>query len=78
MRKIIAATTLAASLTLLPALDTIAHAQDDAAATEDDGDSNTGLWGLAGLLGLVGLAGLKRRDTHSERPGTTTSTGVPL
>ena len=57
MRKIIAATTLAASLTLMPAVTSTVHAQDDAATSDsDDDDGDMGLWGLAGLLGLIGLA----------------------
>ena len=77
MRKIIAASTLAATLILAPVFGTV-HAQDDAAAAaSDDGDNgDTGLWGLAGLLGLIGLAGLKRRDTHSDRRDTMTGTGA--
>jgi hypothetical protein len=80
MRKIIAATTLAASLTLMPAVTSTVHAQDDAATSDsDDDDGDMGLWGLAGLLGLIGLAGLKRRDTdhrHNTRRDIPTSTGV--
>ena len=71
MRKLIAATTLATSLVLLPAIDTV-HAQEDAAAAEDDDDNgDMGMWGLAGLLGLIGLAGLKRRNDPYDRDRTT-------
>jgi hypothetical protein len=64
MRKLIAASTLAASLTLMPAVSDTVHAQDDAVSSDSDDDGDMGLWGLAGLLGLIGLAGLKRRDTN--------------
>ncbi|HZB39384.1 MAG TPA: hypothetical protein VE487_00380 [Ilumatobacter sp.] len=71
MRKLIAAATLTAGLTLMPAVDQV-HAQDDAAAAaEDDDNGDVGLWGLAGLLGLIGLAGLKRRDTRYDHRDTT-------
>ena len=77
MRKLIAASALAASLTLMPAVSDTVHAQDDAIPSDSgDDDGDMGLWGLAGLLGLIGLAGLKRRDTdrYNNRRDVPTST----
>jgi hypothetical protein len=75
MRKVIAATALAAGLVLAPSLDAV-HAQDST-ATEDDDNGEMGLFGLAGLLGLIGLAGLKRRDRNDgARYNTPRETGV--
>ena len=45
MRKLIAATTLAASLTLMPATIATVHAQDDAVA-ESDGAATSGCGAL--------------------------------
>jgi hypothetical protein len=69
MRKTVAAIVVAGSFALAPVVDSV-HAQDEAAATEDDDDGDIGLWGLAGLAGLLGLLGLRRRD---RRPDTTTT-----
>ena len=74
MRKMIAAATLAAGLTVMPVLDSVVvHAQDTDDAIDDDDSDKTGLWGLLGLAGLAGLAGLKRRDVDHR----VTTTHVP-
>jgi MYXO-CTERM domain-containing protein len=75
MRKALAATIIAGGLVLAPTVDVV-HAQDDAAAENDDDSDNTGLWGLLGLLGLAGLAGLKRRDVRVDPRRTTVDPGV--
>jgi MYXO-CTERM domain-containing protein len=78
MRKTIAATVLAGSFALAPVVDSV-HAQDDAAATEEDDDGDIGLWGLAGLAGLLGLLGLRRREPRRDTTyaGETTARRVP-
>jgi MYXO-CTERM domain-containing protein len=77
MRKAIAGTMLAASLTLGPVA--VAGAQSDPNDVEsvdnpvDQNDDNSGFddWGLFGLLGLLGLAGLAKRNHRHDDVRTT-------
>jgi MYXO-CTERM domain-containing protein len=79
MRKAIAGTMLAASLTLGPVA--VAGAQTDPNDVESidnpvDSNDNSGFddWGLFGLLGLLGLAGLAKRNRHRDEVHTMRTT----